>query len=223
MIRILERGIEMKKTIFITLFVLIIAALVAPPAFAKPGKGNIKGEVVTVGPGDTLTILTVQGETVTVITPEGYSLETFEAGDWVLVRGSIQPDGTLLAERIQEIGRGSEDDDDGTDRMNSAYCSEGKQVKAHPLAVKLSDRYGVTPEWVMGHFCSGQGMGAIMLALKMAEAYDADADVLLAERAAGKGWGQIWKAEGWIGNENEAESPPGWLNRPDNAGPKKDK
>jgi hypothetical protein len=57
----------------------------------------------------------------------------------------------------------------------------------------------------------------------MAEAYDADADVLLAERASGKGWGQIWKEEGWIGNEKEAESPPGWLNKPDHAGPKKNK
>ena len=218
----------MKKTIVVALLVLVIAALVAAPALAKPGKGNIKGEVVAVGPGGTLTILTVQGESVTVIAPQGYSLESFEVGDRVLVKGSIQPDGAILAERIQEIGRGSEDDDPdeddvGTGRMNSAYCSEGVQVKAHPLAVKMSEQYGVTPEWVMGHFCAGQGMGAIMLALKMADAYGANADALLAERAAGRGWGQIWQDAGWIGSENEAESPPGWLNRPDHAGPKKNK
>jgi hypothetical protein len=215
----------MKKILVIALLVLLLAALAAAPALAKPGMANVKGEVTAVGAG-TLTLLTAQGETVTVTVPAGFDLASFAVGDRVLVKGSPQPDGSILAAWIKEIGpRGEDDDpgDGGEGRLNGAYCSAAKPLKMHPVAVKLATRYGVTPEWVMGHFCSGHGMGAIMLALKMAEIHDADPDTLLAARAAGMGWGQIWKEEGWIGSERQIESPPGQLKKPENAGPKKNK
>jgi hypothetical protein len=216
---------NMKKGIAIGLLVVLLASLVAVPALAKPGKATIKGQVVAVGFSGSLTIQTQRGEMVEVILPDGFNIESLVEGDWVLVKG-FWSDGKLEAEWIKKIGPFQREEDPettGAGKMNGAYCSEGKQVKPHPLAVRLEDMFGVTQEWVMGYFCNGQGMGAIMLALKMRDAHEADAEVLLAERAGGKGWGQIWKEAGWIGSEKEANSPPGLLKKPEQAGPKKDK
>ena len=213
----------MKKIMVVALLVLVLAALAAAPALAKPGQVNIKGEVMALGTG-TLTIQTAQGETVTVTLPAGFDPTTLAVGDWVMVKGSLQPDESILAVWVKEIGpRSDDDDEDGVGRMNGAYCSGAKLDRPHPVAVKLAESYGVTTEWVMGHFCSGHGMGAIMLALKMGDGEVAKADALLAKRASGMGWGQIWKEEGLIGSEREGESPPGWLKKPDHAGPKKNK
>jgi hypothetical protein len=75
----------------------------------------------------------------------------------------------------------------------------------------------------MGYFCEGYGMGGIMLALKtrdLLDGSDPDLGELLERRAQGEGWGQIWKGLKLIGSEKEGHSPPGLLNRPDQAGPK---
>ena len=78
----------------------------------------------------------------------------------------------------------------------------------------------MTEEWVMGYFCEGYGIGAIMLALKTSELDSSNPEELLKSRAQGQGWGQIWKDKGLIGSEKDGHSPPGLLNRPDHAGPK---
>jgi hypothetical protein len=186
---------NMKKGIAIGLLVVLLASLVAVPALAKPGKATIKGQVVAVGFSGSLTIQTQRGEMVEVILPDGFNIESLVEGDWVLVKG-FWSDGMLEAEWIKKIGPFQREEDletTGAGKMNGAYCSEGKQVKPHPLAVRLEDMFGVTQEWVMGYFCNGQGMGAIMLALKMRDAHEADAEVLLAERAGGKGWARSGK------------------------------
>ena len=109
-----------------------------------------------------------------------------------------------------------EDREEGS-KLNSAYCVEGKQEKTHPLATKLAERYGVTEQWVMGYFCDGYGMGAIMLALKTSQidGIDATPEALLTERSNGVGWGNIWKSIGLIGSERAGHSPPGLLKKPD--------
>jgi len=111
------------------------------------------------------------------------------------------------------------DDDDLEEgsKLNSAYCKDGKQEKPHPLAAKMAKRYDVTEDWVMGYFCNGYGMGAIMLALKTSQidGIAADPDFLLTERANGVGWGNIWKNIGLIGSEREGHSPPGLLKKPE--------
>lgn len=105
---------------------------------------------------------------------------------------------------------------------NSAFCAEGKQDKPHPLAPKIATRYGVPEEVVMGYFCEGYSIGAIMLAIKTSqlEGVTADTGELLANRSTGNGWGQIWKSLGLIGSEKKGHSPPGLLKKPDHAGPK---
>jgi hypothetical protein len=178
-------------------------------------KGNVKGVVTAVG-DSTLTIETKKDGTMTVTAPADFDLSTVEVGDWVLVKGDRQDDGTITAERIKVVGKSGQKDLDDDDKPegekdNSAFCGEDKKDKSHPVAVKIAEAYGVTEEWVMGYFCDGYGMGAIMLALKTGEETGADPAALLAMRAEGKGWGQIWQELGLIGSEEEGESPPGPL------------
>lgn len=106
---------------------------------------------------------------------------------------------------------------------NSAFCALDKQDKPHPLAPKIAERYGVSEGIVMGYFCEGYSIGAIMLAIKTSQLEGATANPgdLLAKRAAGNAWGLIWKGLGLIGSEKNGHSPPGLLNKPDHAGPKK--
>jgi hypothetical protein len=218
----------MKKILISTIMVLMVALLAVGPASAQKGKININGEVTAVGT-NTLTIHSNKGETFVVTVPDGFDLNSIQVGDSVLVKAVAGDGGSWQAQTIKQIGRGisgdGDDDDDQSEgsKGNSAFCADGKQEKPHPLAARMSERYGVTEQWVMDYFCDGYGMGAIMLALKTSElnGVDADAEILLAERANGQGWGQIWQGLGLIGSEKEGHSPPGLLKKPDHAGPKK--
>ncbi len=215
----------MKKLIIFSIFIILVTLLVASPVLATPGKGAVKGEVTAVDPGaGTLTIETKRSESVTVFVPQDFDFTVIEDGDWVLVKGAAGPGDSIQAEWIKQVGKGrGKNDDQGKpegSKENSAFCDEGKQEKPHPLAAKVGERFGVTEDWVMGYFCDGYGMGAIMLALKTSEIDGADPEELLEGRAQGKGWGRIWKDLDLIGSEKEGHSPPGLLNRPDHAGPK---
>jgi hypothetical protein len=219
----------MKKLITYSIFIILVTLLMASPVLAIPGKGVVKGEVTAVDPGDgtvtTLTIKTKRGEIVTVTVPQEFDIKAITVGDWVLVKGAAEQGEPIQAEWIKQVGkgRGKNDDQDKPEgkKDNSAFCDEGKQEKPHPLAAKVGEHFEVTEEWVMGYFCDGYGMGAIMLALNTSKLESADlAGKLLADRALGKGWGQIWKDLDLIDSEKEGHSPLGLLNRPDHAGPK---
>ena len=219
----------MKRILVTIILVLMFALLAVGPASAKNGKININGEVTAVGT-NTLTVLSKKGETFVVTVPDGFAMNTIKVGDSVLVKAVAGDNDSWLAQSIKQIGpknAGDDTDDEQDDgsKENSAYCSDEKQGKPHPLATKLSERYGVDEGWIMRHFCAGHGMGAIMLALKTSEidGVDLDADSLLAERENGSGWGQIWQDQGLIGNEKEGHSPPGQLKKPDHAKGPKDK
>jgi hypothetical protein len=142
----------------------------------------------------------------------------------VLVKGGAGPEGSIEAEWIKQVSKGRDNNDnqgkpEGS-KDNSAFCEEGKQDKAHPLAAKVAERFEVPVSWVVDNFCGGYGMGAIMLALMTSELDGSDPGELLEARKEGKGWGQIWKEKGLIGSEKDGHSPPGLLNKPDHAGPK---
>jgi hypothetical protein len=166
---------------------------------------------------------TNKGETVLVTPPVGFDLSTLKVGDVVLVKGTLQSDGMLMAESIKLPGSDmnddlNEDEDEDEDKPegekdNSAYCGGVKQGEIHPVAGKLAEKYGVTADWVMGYFCDGYGMGAIMLALKTSRINGSDPSALLAERAEGKGWGEIWKEMHLIGSEKNVKTPPGLLKK----------
>ena len=208
----------MKKGGLLLLILFTTAFLVVIPAYAKSGTGNIKGLVYAI-PGDgTLIIQSNHGELVTVAVVNDFNQDEYKIGDSVLVKGIISRDGTILATSVKIVGRNGDDSlvSNGTDsgKAGSAYCSDNKPDKVHPLALKLQDMFGADPAWVMGYFCDGQGMGSIMLALKMGYITGEDPNALLVARVNGKGWGQIWIEKGWIGKEKEAKSPPGWLNKP---------
>jgi hypothetical protein len=218
----------MKRILLTTILILMLSLLVAGPVSAKNDKFNIKGEVTKVSAG-TITVLSNKGISYEIALPDGLDLSTIKVGDSVLVKGQIGEDGSIRAESITLVGKGNNTVDSGenTDQAdggkdNSAYCADGKQVKPHPLAVRIAERYSVTESWVMEHFCEGYGMGQIMLALKTSEieGVQADPESLLTERANGVGWGNIWKNLGLIGSEREGHSPPGLLKKPDQAGPK---
>ena len=214
----------MKRKLTISILVILIALLAAVPALAIPGKGAIKGEVTVVDTGArTLELETKKDESVLVIVPLDFDINAIAVGDWVLVKGTSGDD-AIMAEWVKQIGKGGDKDDD-EDRAegkkdNSAFCAEGKQEKLHPLAEKIGERFGAGEDWVMGYFCDGYGMGAIMLALKTSQLEGSDPGDFLEYRAEGKGWGQIWREKELIGSEKEGHSPPGHLKRPDHAGPK---
>jgi len=216
----------MKTKLTISILVILVALLAAVPALAIPDKGAVKGKVTAVDPGGgTVTIETKKGEFVTVVIPQEFDITLVEVDDWVLVKGVTGQDKSIEAEWLKQIGKGQDKDDDDDkaegSKENSAFCSDGKQDKPHPLADKIEERFDVPEEgWVMDYFCAGYGMGAIMLALKTSELDGADPGEFLEDRAQGQGWGQIWKDKGLIGSEKEGHSPPGLLNRPDHAGPK---
>jgi hypothetical protein len=221
----------MKKLIIFSVFVILITLLMASPALAIPGKGAVKGQVTAVDrDAGTLTIETKRGEIVTVFVPPDFDIKAIEVDDWVLVKAAGGEGDSIEAAWVEAAwvkqvgkGRGKNDDQDKPEgkKENSAFCDEGKQQKPHPLAAKVSEHFGVTEDTVMGYFCDGYGMGAIMLAFNTSKLESADlAEKLLADRALGKGWGQIWKDLDLIGSEKEGHSPPGLLNRPDHAGSK---
>ncbi len=113
---------------------------------------------------------------------------------------------------------GESEASEASGRANSAFCSGKKQGQPHPLALKLSKKYGVSADWVMGHYCQGDSLGAIMLALKTGQINGADPGSLLAQRAAGQGWGAIWQGLGLIGSEKAVKTPPGQLKKQDGQG-----
>lgn len=213
----------MKKFFKLSLFALMIASLFAAvPVSAKSGRVHLKGQIVELVSDLSLRLETHLGEQVTITVADSHMLAGFAAGDQVLVKGFLQPDESVLADWIRRTDPGSEMTA-SAGKMNSAYCAGDKQAKPHPLALKLEEMFGVTPEWVMKEFCDGQGMGTIMLALKTGGADMETASALLKQHSGGMGWGQIWKEAGLIGSEKEANSPPGLLKKPEQAGPKKDK
>ena len=217
----------MKRIFLTTLLVLILSLVVVGPAAAQNGKLTVKGEVKAIS-GNSLTILSNKGETIVVTAPSGFDMGTVKEGDSVLVKAVAGSGGGWEAQSIKVVGGKDDKEDKGKDKDdkdddekpegskdNSAYCSDGKQDKPHPLAAKMAERYGVTESWVMGYFCNGYGMGAIMLALKTSqtEGVVATPESLLASRADGIGWGNLWKDLKLIGSEKEGHSPPGLLKK----------
>ena len=230
----------MKKTLIALMLVFAIVLVAVGSVSAQKGKVNVKGEVTTVG-NDTLTVKSSNGDMYVFTVPSGFDISTVQVGDSVLVKATAGEGDTWLAQTIKLVGQGGndddgsrgkgkgsdDDDDDGTVKPegfkeNSAFCTDGKQEKPHPLAPKIAERYGVSEEFVMGYFCEGYSIGAIMLAIKTSqmEGMTVTPEDLLAGRKAGNGWGQIWKNLGLIGNEKSGHSPPGLLKKPDHAGPK---
>ena len=218
----------MKKILITTFLALLVASLAAGSAFAQKDKINLKGEVVSSTPGS-LTVQSNKGEIFVVIVPAGFDTSTVQVGDSVLVKGRLTQEGSIQADSIKLVGKGSNEGDDNEPgeseeppdlKANSAFCAEGKQVKPHPLAPKLAQRYGVSEDWVMARFCEGYSVGTIMLAIKTSQiaGEPANPDELLAERAAGNGWGQIWKGMDLIGSEKNGHSPPGLLKKQAHSG-----
>jgi hypothetical protein len=223
----------MKRIFFTTVLILMVSLLVAGPVSAQKGKVNINGEV-TEKSVTTLTILSNKGETIVVTVPDGFDTSSIEVGASVLVKAVPKDGGGWQAQSIKQVGsaNGNENGNEATpdenevetennddqaegSKDNSAYCADSKQDKPHPLAAKMAERYGVTQDFVMGYFCDGYGMGAIMLALKTNQLNGTSPDALLAERANGVGWGNIWKNLKLIGNEKNGFSPPGLLKKKD--------
>jgi len=215
----------MKKTYVATTLVLLIALLAVAPVYAQKNKINIKGEVIAMD-GGTLTVVSNKGETYNIAIPETMDVGAVQVGDSVLVKATAGEGGIWIAESIKLVGNGNakNDDDEKTEgfKDNSAFCADGKQVKPHPLAPKIAKRFGVSEEMVMGYFCDGYSIGAIMLAIKTSqmEGVTASTDDLLADRSAGNGWGLIWKELGLIGSEKNGQSPPGLLKKAEHAKPK---
>lgn len=218
----------MKKTFIVTILVLLVILLTVAPASAQKGKINIKGEVTAVGDG-TLTVTANKGGTYVITIPDGVDISTIQIGASVLVKATAGDGDTWIAESIKLVGNGNNGANNSDEekpegfKTNSAFCTEGKQEKPHPLAPKIAERFDVSEELVMNYFCEGYSIGAIMLAIKTSqmEGVTVTPDELLTSRGGGNAWGQIWKELGLIGNEKEGHSPPGLLKKDEHANPNK--
>lgn len=209
----------MKKILVAMLVIVLLSLVMAGAGFAKAKTSVVKGQVTALG-GATLTLDSRKDGTVVVTLPADFDSSMIKIGDMVMVKGARQADGSLLASSVRVLGADEESSGQGngkpedTGKANSAFCSPDKQGKAHPLAYKLAEAYGVSTDWVMNYFCNGQSMGAIMLALKTGQLTGADPASLLAQRAEGEGWGKIWQKLGLIGREKDVKAPPGQLKKP---------
>ena len=212
----------MKKMFVTTLIIVLLSLGLIGSASAQAKKVVIKGQI-TVLDGSAMTLESVKEGVVTVALPAGFDISRLKVGDTVMLKGERQADGSLRVDTVKVLGGKGQDQEgeepEDTGKADSAYCSSGKQTKVHPLAEKFSKKYGVSTDWVMGYFCKGQGMGAIMLALKTGQLNGADPAALLAQRAGGEGWGQIWQGLGLIGSEKDVKTPPGQLKKPAKSGP----
>lgn len=218
----------MKRTLITTVLVLLIALIIVGPASAQKNKINIMGEVTAMDDG-ALTVASNKGETYVIVIPVEMNVSAIQVGDSVLVKATAGEGGTWVVESIKTVGNGNDKANNDEEKSegfkdNSAFCADGKQVKPHPLAPKIAERFGVSEKMVMDYFCEGYSVGAIMLAIKTSqlEGVTATSDDLLASRADGNGWGQIWKELGLIGSERDGHSPPGLLKKLENAEPKND-
>jgi hypothetical protein len=122
----------------------------------------------------------------------------------------------LVADWVKKVGKNSSDNEDKAEgrKDNSAFCNEDKKQEPHPFANAMAEKFGADPAWVMENFCGGYSMGAIMLALRTKAINGANPNDILAKRSEGLGWGAIWKELKMIGNEREANTPPGQLKKP---------
>jgi hypothetical protein len=207
----------MKKIFLSVLVSLFMLMSLAAPVSAKTTV--IKGTLTALNGDGTVTLNSSKGETLVIALPAGFDASTLVVGDTLLIKGTTAADGSFQAETVTVVTADDEDADDAEDddssdedgsKADSAYCSGAKE-SAHPLAVRIAARYGVSEAWVMEKFCSGFGMGAIMLSLKTQQLSGANPDDLLAQRLEGMGWGNIWKEQGLIGSEKSIQAPKGKL------------
>ena len=235
----------MKKILKILLVTLTLSLVVTSTAFAKPGKGNPTGEVISIDEaGGTITILTTDNEELTITVPADFDFSTVSIGMTVKAKGTWTDDGFIAqwvkekeADDIEDEATeepGGESETEESEEGNAwgeggIYCAGGKE-KDHPMAAKIAEKYGVSVEWVMSYACDGFGFGGVMLALQTQEAGGDSAEDALNKRKEGKGWGQIWKENGLVGNDKADSPPPGQLKKPDKdvgppegKGPDKDK
>ncbi len=209
----------MKKPVFASMIAVLVLVLAAIPVSAK--SPAIKGEVTGIT-GNVITVVTVRDQVINVTAPVDFDVSTLFIGDTVIVKGETQADGSMIAEWVKSVGRGSSEDEnapEGSKSANSAYCAGKNKQHPHPMATAISEDYGITTDLVMEYFCEGYSMGAILLALKTQEINGADANSLLTQRADGQGWGAIWQGLKLIGNERDVQTPPGWLHKPEKDNP----
>jgi hypothetical protein len=205
----------MKTKAFFWGLILGLLLAMASVAFAKMGRGNPKGEIISIDdpvPGS-IVILTDDEEALTIFLPDDYDYNHLKEGMYVVAKGTWV-DGGFEAVWVKE-----EDPEEGEEQgegsgwgVGGIYCASGKD-KQHPMAIKIAELYDVTPELVMEEFCTGHGFGAIMLALQTEAVTGEGAEILLSARNNGKGWGQIWKAAGLVKNDKTSNPPPGWLKK----------
>ena len=227
----------MKKLAFLGIMILVFSLLTVSVVLATAGVGNPTGEVTHIDDvGKTLTLVNDDG-TILVTLPDDFDYSTVAVGMIVTAKGEWVDDENFTAVWVKDsvdADLEEPDPDDGAGESAGdgnawgeagVYCAEGSE-KAHPVAAKIAEKYGVEEGFVMKYVCSGMGFGSVMLAIQMG---GEGADAMLEQVQAGKGWGQIWKEAGLIGNEKGDSPPPGILKKgekpgngpPDGKGPNK--
>ncbi|MBE9525328.1 MAG: hypothetical protein IMY76_09525 [Chloroflexi bacterium] len=210
----------MKKILLTLILTFLAAVLAVSPALAQDGAIYIKGEIVSVGDG-TLIVDSYKGETFVVTVPTSFDIASIQAGDLVLIKGTVGQSGLNLIEATLLIRTVLGDNDELSEgsKDNSAYCGVDKQP--HPMAAAIAERYEVPEGDIKEYFCNGFSIGAIMLALQTSEidGVDINWSNLLDILAEGYSWGQIWEQMGLIDDVLEGYSPDGLLTAPDKIPP----
>jgi hypothetical protein len=204
----------MKKTVFAIIAGFVIAAMSFSLSLAQTDKVNLKGIITVVDEeNQIITIQTDEGIEFVVHFPPDYGFSfTIEDKDLAVhIKGKFQDNGIILADWVKLDYRDEDGDDngddsgEGTDKVDSAYCS-GEKVKSHPAASFLAKTFSKEIDEIMWYFCDGFGFGQISLALQTEKFVDGiDYGTLLDSRAEGVGWGEIWRELGSQGKPKDAD------------------
>lgn len=200
----------MKKA-FITIFLVAVLLVTnVSLVLAKTGKANVEGEIISIDDvNKTITIRTIDLDEITIhFAPEetfGFSQD--DAGRFVHVKGEYQEDGSILAYWVKSVDEEVDEDEDGEDKDESAYCSDENE-KPHPAAAFLAKLYDKDVSEIMEYHCDGFGFGQIFLALQTEKVTEVAYDEHLVSRTEGEGWGIIWQELGFKGKPKDTDETP---------------
>jgi hypothetical protein len=183
----------------------IMALIFANPqtVFAQEAIGEIEitALVISVNEVDnSFMIQTEIGDIVTIIPEEGFDFTNLQAGNIVVISGTLNEDGSISA-IITEVIEPDGDVINPIDEENllgqGNFCIQSENQ--HPRGATLSGQYETEYTTLQSWFCEGSGWGQIKLALQTGQKTGTDAETFLSARNEGAGWGEIWQGLGLIG------------------------
>ena len=216
---------RIKTIMFIVLALVVVSPAAAAPVVPDPGGIDAEGTVDFYEDG----VMTVDGvdfivnDATLIITDLGKgdlaSLDD-SVGVWVSVSGYTDADGQVVARKVK-MKPAESDNPDSEDEPEDEDKEKGDQE--HPVAMWISNRFGVGYAELMGMHEDEIGWGTIVKAYFLAQVNEeVSGEELITKRQEGEGWGNITRELN--NSKNPGKFAPAWgrnKERNPNAAPKK--